>query len=43
MIFLLRDYDSLCAMLAVLLVIGRVEKNPGPVVEAENIMQVLCS
>jgi len=41
---LLRNYDSVCAvMLAVLLVIGGVEKNPGPVVEAENIMQLLCS
>ena len=34
----------LCATtLAVLLVIGGVEKNPGPGVEAEKIMQVLCS
>ena len=34
----------MCAMtLALLLVIGGVEKNPGPVVESENIMQVLCS
>jgi hypothetical protein len=34
----------LCAKtLAVLLVIGGVEKNPGPGVEAEKIMQVLCS
>jgi len=41
---LLRDYDSVCAMtLAVLLVIDGVEKSPGPVVEAENIKQVLCS
>jgi hypothetical protein len=41
---MLRDYDSVCAMmLVVLLVIGGVEKNPGPVVEAVNIMQVLCS
>ena len=35
---------SLCATtLAVLLVIGGVEKNPGPGVLAEKIMQVLCS
>jgi len=41
---LLRDYDSVFAVtLVVLLVIGGVEKNPGPFVEAENIMQVLCS
>ena len=34
----------LCATtLAVLLVIGGVEKNPGPGVEAEKIMQNLCS
>ena len=34
----------LCVMtLAVLLVIGGVEKNPGPGVEAEKILQVLCS
>ena len=34
----------LCATtLAVLLVIGGVEKNPGPGVDAENIMQVVCS
>ena len=34
----------LCATtLAVLLVIGGVEKNPGPGVEAEKILQVLCS
>jgi len=34
----------LCAAaLAVLLVIGGVEQNPGPSVEAESIMQVLCS
>ena len=34
----------LCAMtLAVLLVIGEVEKNPGPGVEAKKILQVLCS
>jgi rRNA maturation endonuclease Nob1 len=34
----------LCATnLAVLLVIGGVEKNPGPGVEAEEIMRVLCS
>jgi len=34
----------LCAItLAVLLVVGRMEKNPGPVVEAEKIWQVLCS
>jgi hypothetical protein len=33
----------LCATtLAVLLVIGGVEENPGPVVEAEKIMRVLC-
>ena len=29
--------------LAVLLVIGGVEKNPGPSLEAEKIMQVVCS
>jgi hypothetical protein len=29
--------------LAVLLVIGRVEKNPGPSVEAETILQFLCT
>ena len=35
---------TLCAKtLAVLLVIGGVEKNPGPGVEAEIFMQVLCS
>jgi hypothetical protein len=34
----------LCATTSVeLLVIGGVEKNPGPGVEAEKIMQVLCS
>jgi hypothetical protein len=34
----------LCATtLAVLLVIGGVEENPGPVVEAEKIKRVLCS
>jgi len=34
----------LCATtLAVLLVIGGVEENPGPGVEAEKIMRVLCS
>ena len=34
----------LCATtLAVQLVIGGVEKNPGPGVDAENIMQVVCS
>jgi hypothetical protein len=34
----------LCATtLAVLLVIGGVEKNPGPGLEAEKILQVLCS
>jgi len=33
----------LCAKtLAVLLVIDGVEKNPGPGVEAENILQVVC-
>jgi len=31
------------AALAVLLVIGGVQQNPGPSVEAESIMQVLCS
>jgi hypothetical protein len=35
---------TLCtATLAVLLAIGGVEQNPGPGVEAENILQVLCS
>ena len=39
-----RNYDSVCAViLALLLVIGGEEKNPGPVVEAENIMQLLYS
>jgi hypothetical protein len=34
----------LCAaVLAVLLVIGGVEKNPGPSVEGESVLQVLCS
>jgi hypothetical protein len=34
----------LCAAtLAVLLVIGGVEQNPGPGVEVENTVQVLCS
>jgi hypothetical protein len=34
----------MCATtLAVLLVFGGVEKNPGPVMEAEKIMRVLCS
>jgi hypothetical protein len=35
----------LCAttLVAVILVIGGVEKNPGPGVEAENIVQVVCS
>jgi len=41
--FLLRDNDSVCNDLAVILVIGGVEKNPGPGVEAENIVQVVCS
>ena len=31
------------ATLSVLLVIGRVETNPGPGVESEKIMRVLCS
>jgi hypothetical protein len=31
------------AALAILLVIGSVEQNPKPVVEAENILQVMCS
>jgi hypothetical protein len=31
------------AVLFLLLVIGGVEQNPGPVVEGENIVQVLCS
>lgn len=31
------------AALAVFLVIGVVEQNPGPSAEAESIMQVLCS
>ena len=30
-------------VLAVLLVIGGVEQNPGPVVEAENIVRLLCT
>jgi hypothetical protein len=30
-------------VLAVLLVIGGVEQNPGPVVEVENIIQVVCT
>jgi hypothetical protein len=35
---------TLCAAtLAVLLLIGGVEQNPGPGVEAENILQVSCS
>jgi len=38
----LRDDDS-ATTLAVQLVIGGVEKNPGPGVEAEKISQVLCS
>jgi hypothetical protein len=34
----------LCAaVLTLLLVIGGVEQNPGPGVEAENILHVLCS
>jgi hypothetical protein len=34
----------LCAaVFTVLLVIGGVEQNPGPGVEAENILHVLCS
>lgn len=31
------------AALAVLMVVGGVEQNPGPSAEAESIMQVLCS
>jgi hypothetical protein len=31
------------AALAVILTTGRVERNPGPGVEAKNILQVLCS
>jgi hypothetical protein len=37
------DNDLCAAALAMLLVIGGVEQNPGPGVEGENIMQVLCS
>jgi len=40
---LFRDYNSVATTLAVLLIIGGVEKNPGPGVQAEKIMHVLCS
>ena len=43
MIFYLGTMILCAKTLAVLLVIGGVEKNPGPGVEAEKIMQVLCS
>ena len=33
----------LCASLAVLLVIGEVEKNPGSAVEVEKCLQIVCS
>jgi hypothetical protein len=43
----LRSYlanTCLCAaVLAILLVIGGVEQNPGPGVEGESFMQVMCS
>ena len=42
MIFCLGTMILWPATLAVLLVIGGVEKNPGPAVEAEKILQVLC-
>ena len=42
-IFCLRTMILCATTLAVLLVIGGVEKIPGPGVEAEKIMQVLCS
>ena len=36
--------SCLCAgVLAILLVIGRVQQNPGPGVEVESFMQVMCS
>jgi hypothetical protein len=37
------DNDSVCNDFSLLLVIGGVEKNPGPGVEAEKILQVVCS
>jgi hypothetical protein len=40
---LLTDHGSECKTLAVLLVISGVGKNAGPCVEAEKIMQVVCS
>ena len=43
MIFCLGTMILSAMTLAVLLVIGGVEKNLGPGVEAEKIMQVLCS
>jgi len=43
MVFCLETMILCAATLAVLLVIGGVEKNPGPGVEAEKIKQVLCS
>jgi hypothetical protein len=41
--FCLRTTKLCGATLAVLLVIGRVKKNHGPSVEAEKMLQVLCS
>ena len=43
MIFCLGSMILCVTNLAVLLVIDGVEKNPGPGVEAEKILQVLCS
>jgi hypothetical protein len=40
---LLRDNDSVCNDFSLLLVIGGSEKNPGPGVEAEKILQFVCS
>ena len=40
---LLSKYVPVPAVLAVLLVTGGVEQNPGPGVEGESFMQVMCS
>jgi hypothetical protein len=40
---LLRDNDSVCNDFSCAMVIGGVEKNPGPGMEAEKMLQVVCS
>ena len=40
---LLRDSGSVCSDFSLLLVIGGMEKNPGPGAEVEKILQVVCS